>query len=147
VLTLGHAVREIERSHQRVVIEETATTGAVVVLGAMAALVLIVFRNLASAYCASVFAILGVYSAVSSRFAADRDRGLILKRRVGPLTIERVYESGEIAQIYVRTTLKGQGLTVRFKSGRCKDLTMSLGSGAGLEGVAAALNLFLNTRQ
>lgn len=110
--TFGHSVREIERSHHEVVVEETSTKGAVILFGAS--------------------------------FAADRTRrALIIKRRIGILTREKVYDAGTIDRIFVRVTINGDGLAVRFKSGRSKSLTMSLGSGVSLEDAAAALNQFL----
>ncbi len=87
---------------------------------------------------------LALYAAVSSSFVADRTRrALIIKRRIGVLTWEKVYEASTIDRIFVRVTSKGNGLAVRFKSGRSKSLTMLLGSGDSVEDAAAALNQFL----
>jgi hypothetical protein len=132
-------------------VEETATKGAVIVFGAFALLDLVSFRRAVG----NVFALgmvlalfmagLALYAAISSSFVADRTRrALIIKRRIGILTRERVYDASTIDRIFVRATLKGNGLAVRFKSRRSKSLTMSLGSGDRLEDAAAALNQFLN---
>ena len=86
---------------------------------------------------------LAVYAAISSSFVADRSRRvLIIKRRIGVLAFEKVYDASTIDRVFVRVTIKGNGLAVRFKSGRSKGLTMSLGS-EDLEDAAAALNQFL----
>ena len=148
--TFGHAVREVERTHHRVVIEETATKGAVWEFGAFALFALIAFRNAMGnvrtiGLVLTVFlASIALYAAVRSLFVADKDRRvLVVKRRIGILTYEKVYEAKDIDRIFVRVTIKGNGLAIRFKSGRCKSLTMSLGSGDSLEDAAATLNQFL----
>ena len=141
---LGHAVREIERSHQRLVVEETATTGAAVLFGALALVTLIAFRHTIGVVFTLFFAAVGLYAVVRSSFVADRTRRvLVIKRRIALWNFERVYEAKTIDRVYVRSTIKGSGLAVRFKSGRSKYLTMSLGSATGLEGIAGALNQFL----
>ena len=90
------------------------------------------------------FAGIALYAATRSSFAASRSRGvLIVKRRIGALAFEKVYDASTIDRIFVRVTMKGKGLAVRFKSGRSKGLTMSLSSEDGLEDAAAALNQFL----
>ena len=90
------------------------------------------------------FALLALYAAVRSSFVADRNRQiLIVRRRLWVWDFERVYEAAIIDRIMVRSTIKGNGLAVRFKSRSTKDLTLSLGSAAGLEGLAGALNHFL----
>jgi hypothetical protein len=146
VWTFGHAVREIERTHQQLIVEETATTGAAVLFVTFAVFVLIFFRNLLGALVALYFAAFGLYLSVKSSFIADRNRGvLVVRRQIVLWTFEKVYEANTIDRIYVRFTIKGSGLAVRFKSGRNKDLTMSLGSASTLEGAAGALNHFLYT--
>jgi hypothetical protein len=142
--TFGHGVREIERSNQWVVVEETATTGAVLLFTAFACLGLIVFRDVVGTVIALFLFSIGLYAAVGSTFTADRDRRvLVIKRRIMLWTFEKVYEAKAIDRIYVRFTIKGSGLAVRFRSGRSKDLTMSLGSARTLDAAAAALNHFL----
>lgn len=93
----------------------------------------------------SVFlAFLALYAAVRSSFVADRNRRVsVVKRRIGVLTFEKVYEAQDIDRVCVRFTLNGSGLYLRFKSGRSKSLTMSLGFGDALDDAAAALNEFL----
>jgi hypothetical protein len=152
VWTFGHAVREIERSHDYVVVEESATKGAVILFGAFAVLDPFIFRNaVGGAFAVGVvlsifFAMLTFYAAIASSFVANRSRGvLIVRRRIGALALEKVYGASTIDRIFVRVTIKGNGLAVRFKSGRSKGLTMSLGSGDNLENAAAALNQFLYT--
>jgi hypothetical protein len=85
------------------------------------------------------------YAATNSLFVGNRSRGvLIVKRRLGPWTFEKVYDAKLIDRMWVRFTIKGSGLAVRFRSGRSKGLTMSLGSEPNhLEQAAAALNHFL----
>jgi hypothetical protein len=144
VWTFGHAVREIERTRYHVVVEETATTGAAVLFLAFAFFELIVFRNAVGALLASFTASIGLYASGRSSFIADRQHCvLVIQRRIMLWTFERVYEAPTIDRIYVRFTIKGSGLAVGFKSGRSKDLTLSLGSAANLEAAAAALNHFL----
>lgn len=143
--SLGHAVREIERSHQRLVIEETATTGAALLFGALALVTLLAFRSTTGAAVCLFFVSAGLCAGVRSVFIADRTRRvLVIERRIAFWNFERVYDAKAIDRIYVRSTLKGSGLAVRFKSGRRKDLTMSLGSTIGLEGLACTLNYFLS---
>jgi len=140
----GHVVREIERSHQSVVVEETATTGAAVLFGALALVTLIAFRNAAGVALTVYFAAFGLCAGIRSSFVADRTRRvLVIKRRIALWNFERVYEAKTIDRIYVRSTIKGSGLAVRFKSGRSKDLTISLGSANRLEAIAGTLNHFL----
>ncbi len=147
VWTFGHAVREIERSHHQVVIEESATTGVAVVFFGFAAFIVIVSHNAIGAVGALWFVLLGVYASVTSLFIADREMGVLLvRRRVMWWTLERTYQAVAIDRVYVRSTIrKGSGLAMRMKSGRSKDLTMSLGSENTLNGAAAALNHFLYT--
>jgi hypothetical protein len=146
VWTLGHAVREIERSHQRVVVEETPTIGVAIAFTVLTAFILVVFRSAIGAFLALWPVSLGLYSSVRSSFTADRNRRILLiERRVFVWTFERVYEAEAIDRVYVRDTIKGSGLALRFKSGRSKDLTMSLGAGGSLNSAAAALNHFLCT--
>ncbi len=149
--TFGHSVREVERSHHEVVVEETATKGAIILFGAFAILDLVSFRKARGQALAMGVALgflmagLALYSAISSDFVADRSRRvLIIKRRFGVLTLKKkAYDAKEMDRVYVRSTSKGSKLYVRFKSGRSKGLTTSLGSGDGLEDAAAALNKFL----
>jgi hypothetical protein len=154
VWTLGHAVREIERSHHQVTIEETATTGAAVIFWTITILSLILIfpnvihrRDFGALFLLPVplyFSLFGLYAAVRSSFVADRAHGiLIVKRQIGPWSFQKMYKSETIDLIYVRHTIKGSGLAVHFKSGKNKDLTMSLDSQADIESAAAALNHFL----
>jgi hypothetical protein len=150
VWTFGHSVREIERSQHHVVVEETATKGAVIIFGAFALLEGVVFRNAAGNARAVglalglFFAAIALYAAVRSSFVANRSRRvLIVNRRIGALAFEKVYDASTIDRIFVRVTIKGNGLAVRFKSGRSKGLTMSLSSVDPLEDAAATLNQFL----
>jgi predicted GNAT superfamily acetyltransferase len=109
-------------------------------------LVLITFRDAVSVAPALFFASLGVYASVRSSFIADRNRRvLVVKRRIMLWTFERVYEAMAIDRVYVRFTIRGSGLALGFKSGRSKDLTMSLSSASTLDEAAAALNHFLYT--
>jgi len=151
VWTFGHSVRETERSHHEVVVEETATKGAIILYGAFAILDLVSFRKARGQAFAVGLALgflmagLALYAAISSAIVADSSRRvLIIKRRLGVLTLQKAYDAKEIDRVYVRSTSKGSGLYVRFKSGRSKALTMSLGSGDRLEDAAAALNQFLS---
>jgi hypothetical protein len=113
VWTFGHSVREIERSHHQVVVEETATKGAAILFGAFALLDLVGFRRavgnefVVGVVLAFFMAGLALYAAISSSFVADRTRrALIIKRRIGILTRERVYDASIIDRIFVRATLK-----------------------------------------
>jgi hypothetical protein len=144
VWELGHSVKEIQRSHQKLVVEETATQGSAIIFGALALGTLIAFRNATGAIVGLFFASAALYSGVRSLFIADRTRSeLAIKRRIAFWDFERVYEAKTIDRVNVRSMIKGSGLEVRFKSGKRKYLTMSLGSPTGLEGIASALNHFL----
>jgi hypothetical protein len=145
--TLGHSVREVERSSNQVVVTESATVGAAGIFGAFAVLSFIVYRSRAGAVLTLFFASVATYAAVNSDFVADRNCGeLVVRRRVGPWAIRRAYQARTIDQIYVRRSFhKGSGLAVRFKSGRSKNLTMSLGWTPDLDRIAATLNHFLHT--
>ena len=138
--------REVGRTHQQIVVEETPTTAAVFIFGGFACLALIA-RDRIGVVLALVLGSIALYAAVRSTFVADRNRHvLLIKRRILFWTFERVYEASAIDRIYVRYMGRGgSGLAVRFKSGRSKSLTMSLGSGRGLDGLAGALNHFLYT--
>ena len=145
-------MREIDRTHHEVVVEETATKAAVWVFGAFALFGLIAFRGASGSVRAlgitlTVFlASLALCGSVRSLFVADRGRRiLVVRRRIGKLSYEKVYPAGDIDRVFVHSTINGSGLSLRFKSGRRKGLTMSLGFGDNLEDTAAALNEFLYT--
>jgi hypothetical protein len=72
--TLGHSVREVERSSNQVVVAESATVGAAAIFGAFAVLSLIVFRSRAGAVLTIFFASVATCAAVNSVFVADRKR-------------------------------------------------------------------------
>jgi hypothetical protein len=128
-----------------VVVSESATTGAVLFFGGLAVLSLLLFSGIACALIAGYFAAWSLYAAVASDFIADRSRGeLLVRRKIGPWSITRAYRAETIDRVYVRRTIKGSGLALRFKSGRTKGLTMSLGSEAQLERSSGALNYFLH---
>lgn len=134
----------IERSHQRLVVEETATTGTAIIFVVAALSTLSIFRNEMAVIISLFFASAALYAGVRSRFIADRTRGeLAIKRQVSFWHFERAYEAKAIDRICVRYTIKGSGLEVRFRSGKKKSLTMSLGSATGLESLAGALTHFL----
>lgn len=157
--SFGHSVREVERSHNRVVIEETATTGAVWLFSAMALLVLVLLLTRPVAHqptlteeivgaCAVVyFAAWAVWASVSATYTADRPSGqLLIERRILFQTLRTAYDAHTIDRVYVRNTRKGSGLYVRFKSGRKKRLSVTL-EFLQLESFAIALNTALYTHQ
>ena len=134
----------------RVVVEETATKGAVWLFGAFALLGPISLHNATGNVRAIglvvtvFFASVAVYAAVRSTFTADRSRRVLaVKRRIWVLKYEKVYEARVIEGVFVHSTINGSGLSLRFRSGRTKGLTMSLGFGDGLEDAAASLSEFL----
>lgn len=95
----------------RVIIEETAKTWAALLFGAFAIVTLGVFRNMirTGAVLAAWFESIALYAAVSSLFIGDHDRrALILRRRLGPWSFDRVYDSAAIDRVWVRETLKRQ---------------------------------------
>jgi hypothetical protein len=153
--SFGHSVREIERSHHRVVIEESATIGAVLLFGGFALLTLLLWmtRSRSSgatlveeapgAFAVLFFALLALYASVRSIYTADRpSRRLIVERRILFSTIRTAYDAHTIDRVYVRHTKKGSGFCVRFKSGRNKRLSMSL-EFTSLEAFTVALNTIL----
>ena len=156
---LAHSVREIERSHHRVVIEETATIGAVWLFGGLALLTLLLWatrpgtsrstlaEEAVGAFAVLFFALFALYASVQSTYTADRLSGqLIINRRILFSTLRTVYDAHTIDRVYVRHTQKGSGLYVRFKSGRNKRLSMSL-EFISLEAFTVALNTTLYTHR
>lgn len=154
---LGHSVREVERSHNRVVIEETATTGAVWLFAGLASLTLALWlsrpgssplkpsEEAAGAFVVGFFAFFALWASVRSTYTADRSSGqLVIERRILFRTLLTAYDAHAIDRVYVRDTQKGSGLYVRFKSGRRKRLSISLDF-VSLEGFAIALNSALCT--
>jgi hypothetical protein len=155
--SFGHSVREIERSHHRVVIEESATLGAVWLFGGFALLALLLWATKSrstgatlvdeapAAFAVCFFALLALYASVRSTYTADRlSRQLIVERRILFSTIRTAYDTHTIDRVYVRHTQKGSGFYVRFRSGRNKRLSMSL-EFTSLEGLTVALNTILYT--
>ena len=145
--SLGHTLREVERSHSRVVFEETATTGAVWISAVPSLPLVLVFRNTASVIVSLGFASFALYASVSSKFIADRSRReFTIERRIAFWTMRRVYQTAMIDRMYVISTQKGDGLGMRFKSGKKKMLTMSLGADyQALDSASIALNAFVYT--
>lgn len=150
--SFGHSVREVERSPQRVVIEETATTGSAWLFGgaALGTLLLWITRPRSSGStlaeeavgaCAVLyFGLLALLASVRSTYKADRTSNyLLVERRVLRWTMRTSYDAHTIQRIEVRQTNKGSGLYVHFKSRRCKKLSWSLG-GIPLEAYAVSLN-------
>jgi hypothetical protein len=153
--SFGHSVREIERSHYRVVIEETATTGVVWLFGGMAFVVLALWltrpgssestlaEKAVGAFAVIFFAMFALWASVRATYTADRHSGqLIIERRVLSWTLRTAYDAHTIDRVYVRDTRKGSGLYIRFKSGRKKRLSVSLEC-VPLEAFATALNTAL----
>ena len=110
--SLGHSVREIERSHHRVVIEETATTGAVGLFGGFALLTLLLWvtrpgssrstlaEEAVGAFSALFFAMFALYASVQSTYTADRLSGqLIINRRILFSTLRTVYYAHTIDRV------------------------------------------------
>jgi hypothetical protein len=155
----GHAVREIEHSHHRVVIEEAATSVAVWLFGGLAlgTLLLCVIRPRPSrstlaeeavgAFAVLFFSLLALYASVRSTYTADRPSGqLIIERRILFSTIRTAYDAHTIDRVYLRHTQKGSGFYVLFKSGRNKRLSISLDF-ISLEAFTVALNTILYTHR
>ena len=137
-------MKETDRSSAHVVVSETATTGAALVFGGLAVLSLFFYSGVAGLLMTAFFAVWSLYAAVASDFVADRSRDeLLVRRRIGPWSMTRVYGADTIDLVYVRRTMKGSGLALRFKSGRSKGLTMSLGWESRLENFSATLNHYL----
>jgi hypothetical protein len=144
VAIFGHSVRETGRSSTHLVVSETATTWVALVFGGLAVLCLFLYRRVGGAVITGGFAVWSLYASVASEFIADRNTNeLLVRRRIGPWSITRVYQADTIESVYVRETMKGNGLGLRFKSGHTKGLTMSLHWGPRLESVSAASNHFL----
>jgi UDP-N-acetylmuramyl pentapeptide phosphotransferase/UDP-N-acetylglucosamine-1-phosphate transferase len=155
--SFGHSICEIERSHHRVVIEETPTTGGIWLFGGFALLTLSLWvtklslsrstlaREAVGAFSGLFFALLALYASVRSTYTADRSSGqLIIERRILCWTVRTVYDAHTIDRVYVRDTNKGTGLYVRLKSQRNKRLSWSLDF-IPLEAFAESLNTALNT--
>ena len=155
--SFGHSVREVERSHNRVVVEETATTGAVWFFAGMALLVLALWltrprpsksplaEEAVGAFAVLFFALFALWASVRATYTADRCRSqLLIERRILFWTLRTAYDAHTIERIYVRDTQKGSELYVRFKSGRNKRLSVSL-EFLSLEAFAVALDTTLHT--
>ena len=155
--SFGHSVRAIERSHNRAVIEETATTGAAWFFGGMALLVLMLWltrprshettlaEEAVGACVVIFFALFALWASVWATYTADRRSGqLVIERRILFWTLRTAYDAHTIDRVYVRDTRKGSGLYVRFKSGRKKRLSVSM-EFISLEPFAIALNAALYT--
>ena len=117
--SFGHSVREIERSHNRVVIEETATTGTVWLFGGMALLVLVLWltrprsskstlaEEAVGAFAVIFFAMFALWGSVRATYTADRRSGqLIIERRILFRTLRTAYYAHTIERVYVRDTQK-----------------------------------------
>jgi hypothetical protein len=157
--SFGHSVREIERSHEHVVIEETATTGAVWLFGGIALLVLVFWLTSpraselslsgeAAGVCALMFfAFLALWASVRSTYSADRRSGqLVIERTILFQTFRTAYDAHTIDRVYVRHTTKGSGLYLQLKSGRKKRLSVSFAFGS-IDPFAMALNTALHTHR
>jgi hypothetical protein len=155
--SFGHSVRAIEHSHHRVVIEETATTGAVWLFGGAALIALSLwvakprphgstFAQEAVGACAVLFfASIALYASVRSTYTADRPtRQLVIERRILGWTLRTAYDAHMIDHVYVRETPRGSGLYIRFKSGSRKRLSQSMDF-FQLEAFGVALNTALDT--
>jgi hypothetical protein len=155
--SFGHSVREVERSHDHVVIEETATTGAVWIFGGLVSLVLLLWltrpkptqarpsEEAVGALAVIFFTALALWASVRATYTADRRKGLlVIERRILFWTVRSAYDAYTIDRVYVRDTQKGSGLYVRFKSGRKKRLSVSM-EFTSLEPLAIALNTALYT--
>ena len=142
---LGHSIKETERSSMHVVVSESATTWVAFLFGGFGVLALIIYSGVTGMIVTLFFACWAAYAAVASEFVADRGRGeLLVRRHIGPWSFARAYTATDIAGVYVRRTVRGSGLALRFKSGRSKGLTMSLDWDPDLGRAAASLNHFLH---
>jgi hypothetical protein len=155
--SLGHSVREIERSHNHVVIEETATTGGVWFFGGMTLLALVLWLTrprsseliladeAVGAFAVMFFGFFALWASVQATYTADRLSGqLVIERRILFRILRTAYDANTIDRVYVRDTPKGSGLYVRFRSGRKKRLSVTL-EFISLEAFAIALNTALYT--
>jgi hypothetical protein len=142
----GHSVKEIDRTNQRIVVVETAMSGAVMMF-AVFTLMGAFFQDLIGAALAVIFGAMAVYSGISSTFIADRNLGtLVVKRRIVLWTVERLYSTDSIDRVYARDYGRnGRGLCLRFRSGKKKRLTTCSDWLCDLESVAGALNHYLYT--
>lgn len=153
----GHSVREIERSHNHVVIEETATVGGIWLSGGLASLTLVLWlsrprsthlrlsEEAVGAFVVVFFASFALWASVRSPYTADRTSGqLVIERRILFRTFRTTYDAHSIDRVYVRDSQKGSGLYIRFKSGRRKRLSTSL-EFVSLKDFAVALNKALYT--
>jgi hypothetical protein len=93
VWTFGHSVREIERSHHEVVVEEAATKGALIEFGAFALLDLVSFRKARGQALAVGVALgfllagLALYAAISSSFVG-RQKSPSLDYQAPPRSVD-----------------------------------------------------------
>ena len=143
---LGHSLKETERSASHVIVSETATSGAVAIFGVLAILSTFLYMGIAGLAATAFFAAWALYAAVASEFTADRGHGqLVVRRRLGPWSVSKTYCADSIVRVYVRRTIKGNGLALRLKSGRSKGLTMSLDSQGRFDHLAGVLNHFLHS--
>ena len=154
--SFGHSVREIERSHQRVLIEETSANGCVRLFGTFALLTFFLWvmksrsthstpaQEVALAITFLFFAAVALYASVRSTFKVDRaSHQLTINRVIVGFTLASSYDAHAVERLYVRQTRKGSGLYLRLKSGQDKKLSWSLDF-FPLEAVAGTLNQALS---
>lgn len=122
MVSLKPRVKEIQRAHDHVVLEERPITAVAWFFAGLAVVALIWLWNTAAVALSLVPALFGLHASVESLFIANRlERLLIVRRRLALWTFEKRYATQTIHRIYVRDTLKGSALALRFKSGGSKD--------------------------
>lgn len=154
--SFGHRVRIVERSHHRVVMEEVPTMTAAWFFGGFALLTISLTLTsprvpnsgpggcLVGIAAFFYFASLAVYSTVRSTCIADRESDhVILERRILFWTVRTAFDAAEIEKIAIQNTRKGDGLYIRFRSGRKKSISLFAGY-MPLVGVCAELNSKMN---
>ena len=150
MFAIGHTLRELERSKNRVVFEEIPSRLTVSSFGCLTILALaLCLQRPTALWCVIPFAGLTLYASVQSTFIADRSAGtLTVRRRILFWSILRTYDQTAIARITVQHTQKGGGLLMTSKSRRKKMLTMSIGRDiSALESAAVALNSVLHSHK
>lgn len=134
----------VAQSNYVVVVEETSTRTAAWGFILFGLLAIPLYRSILGAAIGAFFMMFGLYASVASSFVADRGRRLlVVTRRLGRLEFKKQYDATDIEEIFVRYTRKGSGLALRFRSGRTKSLTMSLGAPDNLDRAAGALTAYL----
>ena len=142
----GPEIREVERTHDRLVLEQLGANAFAIFIIALGILGVVLRPDKFALGWGSACGLLAAYFSTRSIYTADRlKRELVIDRRNLLRSRHKVYDAHLIDRITVWDTQKGSGLVIHFCSGRKRSLTRSLTfSREATEQAAFALNSFLH---